>query len=464
MTASLHALPTETQSRRSENEVLAAAIELQSQLDQSESIDEATDYLTVRLAEILRAPDVFVMWRDDAKSPMRACVRESSDATVDPTPWLMAAGEEIAILDELIQWTRSAQPNHSDASSRRGGMMAITQLADRIGADSLVATPLVDSNETIRGVLLITDPVSELVVPFLSAFSPLLTSKLVAIERWQPGRFESAWRSIHQSLIESSNWKTAAMLVVGACVLLAAPATYTISVPIEIQPVQRRYVAAPFDGPLDRCLVRPGDLVKTGDVLAAIDARELEYELSGIRSQLQQSDQQRRGRMAEHDFGASQLAELETQRLRSQADLLMNRRENLEIRSPVDGMVVSGDWRRHEGMPLSRGENLFEIAPLDQMTVELCVPESEIAHVRTGMPVKFRTLADPDRNHIGEIVRVRPKAELREHHNVFVAEVRIANPDRLFQPGMRGHATIYSDRHSIGWNWFHRPWQALKSL
>lgn len=464
MTASLQSLRTESQPRSDENEVLAAAIELQSQLDQSDSLDAATHYLTLRLSEMLRAPDVFVMWRDDAESPMQACSPPSQDTSLDHAAWLMAAAEEVAILDEMIQWARSDASNSSDASSRRGGMMAITQLADRIGSDCIVATPLVAPNGTIRGVVLVADAVSELAVPFLSALSPLLTSKLVAIERWQPGSVESAWRSIRQSWDESSNWKTASMILVGAVLLMAAPATYTISVPIEIQPVQRRYVAVPFDGPLESCLVRPGDLVDEDDVLAAIDARELEYELSGIRSQLQQADQQRRGRMAEHDFGASQLAELEAQRLRSQADLLMNRRENLEIRSPVGGMVVSGDWRRHEGMPLSRGENLFEIAPLDHMSVELCVPESEIAHVRTGMAVKFRTLADPDRKHVGEIVRVRPKAELREQKNVFVAEVRVANPDRLFQPGMRGYATIYSDRHSIGWNWFHRPWQALRQL
>ena len=43
------------------------------------------------------------------------------------------------------------------------------------------------------------------------------------------------------------------------------PARYKISAELELQPVQHRFVAVPFDGPLQQSYVRPGDLVSKGD-------------------------------------------------------------------------------------------------------------------------------------------------------------------------------------------------------
>ena len=47
--------------------------------------------------------------------------------------------------------------------------------------------------------------------------------------------------------------------------------------------------------------------------------------------------------MAEHDVVGSKIAGLESERLRLQTELLEYRHENLEIRSPLSGVVVSGD-------------------------------------------------------------------------------------------------------------------------
>ena len=75
-------------------------------------------------------------------------------------------------------------------------------------------------------------------------------------------------------------------------------------------------------------------------MLAEIDPRELEYELSGINAELQRALQEKKGLMAERNVAGSQIAGLESQRLQSEADLLLHRRENLEIRSPISGVVV----------------------------------------------------------------------------------------------------------------------------
>ena len=89
--------------------------------------------------------------------------------------------------------------------------------------------------------------------------------------------------------------------------------------------------------------MRPGDVVREGDLLAEIDPRELEYELSGINAELEKVLQEKKAKLVERDVAGSQMAGLDSQRLRSKADLLMLRRQNLEIRSPITGVIVSGD-------------------------------------------------------------------------------------------------------------------------
>ena len=55
------------------------------------------------------------------------------------------------------------------------------------------------------------------------------------------------------------------------------------------------------------------------------------------------------------------------ERLQLTTRLLQDRSRNLIIKSPVDGLVISGDLKRAEGVRLTVGQTLFEVAPLDEM-------------------------------------------------------------------------------------------------
>ncbi|MFO1003143.1 MAG: HlyD family secretion protein [Planctomycetaceae bacterium] len=145
------------------------------------------------------------------------------------------------------------------------------------------------------------------------------------------------------------------------------------------------------------------------------------------------------------------------QRLEQRAALLQHRNASLEIRSPADGVVVSGDHREAEGVPLEMGKTLFEIAPLDAMVVELCVPEEDIRHVLIGMTVDLQLEAAPEESITAVIRSLHPRAEIRDGRNVFIAEADIPNHDSLLRPGMRGSAHVNTRRHPLGWNLFHKP-------
>ena len=95
--------------------------------------------------------------------------------------------------------------------------------------------------------------------------------------------------------------------------------------------------------------------------------------------------------------------------------------------------------------------------------VEIAVPEVEIVHVVAGQEVELTFEAEPSQSLRGSLRGVHPRAELREASNVFVAEVVLANSNGGLRPGMKGHARIATSRQSLGWIWFHKPWNWLQS-
>ncbi|MCZ6773228.1 MAG: hypothetical protein O7G83_14790, partial [Proteobacteria bacterium] len=54
-----------------------------------------------------------------------------------------------------------------------------------------------------------------------------------------------------------------------------------------------------------------------------------------------------------------------------------------------------------------------------------------------------------------------PRSEIREHENVFIAEVKLDNSDLQLRPGMKGRAKIIGRRHLLAWNLFHKPCESL---
>ena len=123
----------------------------------------------------------------------------------------------------------------------------------------------------------------------------------------------------------------------------------------------------------------------------------------------------------------------------------------------MDGIVVSGDLKDAEGMPLKVGEVLFEIAPLDAMDVELAISEDDLPYIRCGMPVHITFDAFPLRSYESKIERIHPRSEMRDDRNVFIAQVRLENPRQALHPGMRGYARVAAGRAPGGWILLRRP-------
>ena len=244
--------------------------------------------------------------------------------------------------------------------------------------------------------------------------------------------------------------------------LLCIPTPYRVWCDCNVQPVERRFVAAPYDGVLAQSLVRDGDQVSAQQVVARLDGRVLRGELAGVQAEFDVSRKRRDLALATGDVAQSQIAKSEMQRHQAKIAILNQRLENLEVRSPIDGIVVSGDLEKAIGVPLELGQTLFEIAPLESMVAEVGVPESEADYVKPGMQVQLKFDSFPFQTFSAEIQRIHPRAEVVDDDSVFVAEVVLQNTEGRLRPGMHGDAKVSAGWSPLGWNLFHRPWESIR--
>lgn len=369
---------------------------------------------------------------------------------------LEAVLDEALVRDELTAWPPV------DASDRHA-LLAHKRLAESVGVGCVISCPIRDEQGTVQGAWLLLGDEDRLArrpatTRLLRAAATPVGSCLALLRRAERGWLQKRISGVRDAL--RKKW-CRAMLAVAALVVAAMfiPLPYRVKCDCELQPVVRRYVAAPFDATLERSHVEPGDLVSENQLLAQIDGREIRWELAGVDAEKTRAAKQRDGHLATQEFGSAQVAAYEMERLDLKAKLLEHRGENVEIRSPLSGIVISGDLKKAEGVPLTVGQTLFEIAPLDRMIVEIAVPEDDVRHIRAGQMVDIVLDAFPRERFQGSLVRIHPRSEVKETQHVFIAEFEMENPLQLLRPGMRGEAKITTDRHPLVWNLFHKPWE-----
>jgi multidrug efflux pump subunit AcrA (membrane-fusion protein) len=240
--------------------------------------------------------------------------------------------------------------------------------------------------------------------------------------------------------------------VILAAVLLAMATTaltpYRVATNCTVEALERRFVVAPFEGVFEKSLVKPGDLVEQGQVLARMDGRELRIELGTVKAECERVRKSHDVNLAAGKVAAAQIDRLELDRLNQRQELLEHRAVNLEIRSPRAGIVLSGDLERTEGAPLTVGQVLYEIAAVDSTVVEAEVDDADVSLVEAGqhVVVRFDGLGGA---WSGVVKKVHPRSEIRDSHNVFVAEIALDEPELALRPGMKGRAKFTTTDSSL---------------
>ena len=161
---------------------------------------------------------------------------------------------------------------------------------------------------------------------------------------------------------------------------------------------------------------------------------------------------------------SAQIARLEGERLSEKLRLLQLHSTMLTIRSSIDGVIIRGTVDKAEGGPVSKGQTLFEIAPLAEMIVELHIQQEDFQHVAKDSLVQVGLDSYPGRVWASAIRTIHPKTEPRQGRYVFIARCQLDNPKGELQPGMNGTATVAAGYRPLAWVALNRPWAALRKI
>jgi hypothetical protein len=268
-----------------------------------------------------------------------------------------------------------------------------------------------------------------------------------------------------QRLLGPGHFGRKLAVVAAAAVMLffyLATGEYRISATGQVEGEVRRSIVAPFDGFVGEAPARAGDLVRQGDLLAALDNRDLVLERLRWVTERQQH-------LYEYDQALSKQERsdaLKYQSLLGQADAQIKLVDEQLARSrmlaPFDGLVVSGDLTQSIGAAVRRGDVLFELAPLANYRVELRVDERQIADVAIGQRGELVVSALPDQSFPFTIERITPVASAREGATFFAVEGRLTATSERLRPGMEGIGKIDVDERRLIWIWFRSAWHWLR--
>ena len=342
---------------------------------------------------------------------------------------------------------------------------AHAELARQHGSGAICSIPLNDGKRIV-GVLTLERPVErpfdaptvELGETVVALVGPMLEVQR-RDDRWLFMKAAEVCRTQVAHLVGPRH-VALKLAVLGLAAVIAffaiAKGDYRVSATTAIEPVIRRAAVAAFNGYIAEAPVRAGDLVRRGQVLCALDDRELRLERLKWFSQHEQLVKQYHQAMAKHEAAQVRILAAQVDQARAQLGLLEYQLSRTQVLAPFDGVVVTGDLSQSLGAPVERGQVLFEIAPLDAYRVILQVDERDIADVAVAQRGHLVLSGFPTEHLPLTVEKLTPVSTAREGRNYFRVEARLETTPERLRPGMEGVAKVEIDRRRLIWIWTHQ--------
>jgi len=203
--------------------------------------------------------------------------------------------------------------------------------------------------------------------------------------------------------------------------------------------------------------VRAGDTVAEGQVMAALDDRDLRLERLKWVSQRSQRQREQSEALALRDRAQAGILAAQIEQADAQIALLDEQLQRISVTAPFNGIVVAGDLSQSMGAPVERGDVLFEIAPLDSYRVILEVDERDIGEMSNGQTGHLALTGMPDDTLDIRVDNITPISTAAEGRNYFRVEAAlIGEPPIVLRPGMEGVGKVDIGDRKLIWIWTHK--------
>jgi len=230
---------------------------------------------------------------------------------------------------------------------------------------------------------------------------------------------------------------------------------YRVSAPTSIEGEVQRAVAAPFNGYIKEAPVRPGDVVKEGELLCLLDDRDLKLERLKWVIEKEQLTNQYHEAMAKRERVQIRITRAKIDQAEAQLALIEEQLGRTRVTAPFEGVIMSGDLSQSLGSPVERGQELFRVAPLDAYRVIVEVDERDINHIRVGQKSELVLPSMPGERFPFLVEKITPVSLAKEGRNYFRVEAKMEEASDRLRPGMEGVGKVTIDRRKLIWVWTH---------
>ena len=216
-----------------------------------------------------------------------------------------------------------------------------------------------------------------------------------------------------------------------------------INLPGSIEPWTTLSLLSKLNGTIDEVLVREGQKVKTGDVLARIEAEDYRIAVERAKAAFNLAKAEYERSKAIYSKGVVPTAELDTKK--TQMDTARADYEDAQLKysrctvtAPMNGVVRKLDAK--VGLQLSVGDPIAEILEIDRLKAVVGIPESDVTAIRGLEKVDISVQALGNRIITGTVHYLSSSPETVAR--LFRLELALDNSSGEILPGMFFRADV----------------------
>jgi GAF domain-containing protein len=270
-----------------------------------------------------------------------------------------------------------------------------------------------------------------------------------------------------QAFLRSDPKRRAMILGTAAAVILLlifCPLPLRISGTAVVVPQSVATLAAPVEGTVGLVYAREGQHVSRGEVLATMDDWSWRNQLAAAQAKYEAATLAMQGDLARH---SPQAGEDRTQAdyLRAEMDRARLRIANAQLRSPIDGIVVTRDLQNAAGEHLDPGATFAQVLDLATARINIAVDQQDAYLVQAGQSAAIKLDSFPAQTLRGRVFNISPEAVPSGDGRVFYAHVLLPNGNAELRTGMDGRAKIFAGFRPAGFVLLRAPalwlWEKL---
>jgi putative peptide zinc metalloprotease protein len=296
---------------------------------------------------------------------------------------------------------------------------------------------------------------------------------------------QSAWREFRAwsrgKREEYMAWKMTRGQQIGAVSLavlfLIPPVPSRVASDFVLEPFREAHIRAEVPGMVSRVLVKQGDLVSAGEVIAVLSNPDLEARAGISNQQLAMADGALRAAEMRSDSTPLGAAIQEKQRVEKERSINQTRASALVLRAPFAGVISTQTPAHKLGQYLEAGDEFCEVVDRDSMKARILVRDWEIEDVHPGSGASLKVTPYAFRTYSGTVARILPATATdqpisqparlqrfgQELTNYVAVEMVFPNSDGSLLEGMTGTAKIAGRSSPVAWQVGRGAWRWIRS-